>query len=743
MHRTLLILTTICFALPGSIELFAQVSENVEQVGRIFNQWHIAYDVTVVEDLAYVATGRSGLQIVDVSDSENPVILGYWDDNKERARGVVVSGDYAYIADCPDADDVWSESQYDNCGGGLYVLSIVDPTHPEELGYYETPGATLDIVVSGDYAYIAEDQIWVEGEHVTGGLRIISIIDPEHPEEVGYFEIGTGAFIVTVSGNYAYVTGQVGLHIISIADPESPEEIAFYETRDRPEGVGISGNYAYVSDYEGLHVLSIRDPEHPVELEFYDIYGLSGKITVSGNYIYVLEFACVIILSISDPEHPEELGLYLKQGQKYSITVSGDCAYITDRHGGLRIISIADQENPEEVGFYDPRRFDTEFVVCGDYLYIVKRDGLRIISITNPEFPREVGFYPIAKSVVYVRVVGDMMYIIRRNSSNDTNRLHVYSVANPLYFEELGYYDWSGGGICDFTVSGNYAYIPSWASLRVISIADPGFIEEVGVCNINRNVRDISVSGNYAYLTYCDSDDGGTTSTLMVISVADPEHPERNGSCTFSNDYNGWAMDIAVAGDYTYVADLIGLQVISVDDPENPEQVRSYNTPGCVQGITVAGDIAYIADGCNGLRIISMVDPENPEEVGYYHTPGKARQVALAKGGLICIDDGTNIGVYRFNDPSVYIPVKYNLLAAYPNPFNSSTTITYEMSHSGKISLQVYNPIGQPIYSLFDGFRQTGVHSTSLTANNLTSGLYFVRMETSGHVFSKKIQLVK
>jgi hypothetical protein len=82
-----------------SVALQAQDHENVEQVGRIYNYWDYAFDLEVVGDLAYIAAGVSGLQIVDVSDPDNPEIIGYWDDNPGYAYGVTVSDDYAYLAD--------------------------------------------------------------------------------------------------------------------------------------------------------------------------------------------------------------------------------------------------------------------------------------------------------------------------------------------------------------------------------------------------------------------------------------------------------------------------------------------------------------------------------------------------------------------------------------------------------------------------------------------------------------------
>ena len=149
------------------------------------------------------------------------------------------------------------------------------------------------------------------------------------------------------------------------------------------------------------------------------------------------------------------------------------------------------------------------------------------------------------------------------------------------------------------------------------------------------------------------------------------------------------------------------------------------------------------------MHVISIADPEHPQEVGYYDTPGYANGVALSEDGLIYVADRTNVGIYRFtdpakaDDPAVSIPVKFNLYPAYPNPFNSTTTIRYTLPYPSSISLQIYNLCGQRMTTLFNSYKQPGIHAATLTANDLASGLYFVRLEGSGKVATQKVMLVR
>ncbi|MDP8237952.1 MAG: T9SS type A sorting domain-containing protein [Candidatus Hatepunaea meridiana] len=149
------------------------------------------------------------------------------------------------------------------------------------------------------------------------------------------------------------------------------------------------------------------------------------------------------------------------------------------------------------------------------------------------------------------------------------------------------------------------------------------------------------------------------------------------------------------------------------------------------------------------MNVISVADPEHPQEVGFYNTPGSAHGVILSEDGLIYVADYTNVGIYRFtdpakvDDPAVSIPVKFKLYAAYPNPFNATTTIKYSLSYPNIVSLHLYNPLGQHITTLFNDYRQAGIHSISLNSKNLQSGLYFVRLETTDQIAAQKVILVR
>jgi len=89
------------------------------------------------------------------------------------------------------------------------------------------------------------------------------------------------------------------------------------------------------------------------------------------------------------------------------------------------------------------------------------------------------------------------------------------------------------------------------------------------------------------------------------------------------------------------------------------------------------------------------------------------------------------------------LPSTVLLEPAYPNPFNSMTRITYRLLYPSHVSLNIYNSLGRQITTLFEGYRQAGIYSTIVNANGLPSGLYFVRLETPVHKFTRQITIVR
>jgi hypothetical protein len=266
------------------------------------------YGLSVSGNYAYVTNGEAGqLQVYDISDPANLVLVGssYMPDYSGMARGVYVSGNYAYVA---------------AYSAGLAVYDISDPTNPILLGSCDTPGDAVRVFVSGNYAYVADGY---------SGLQVFNISTPANPTLVGSFGMSGYANGVYVSGNYAYVTNYFsGLQVINVSNPAHPGPAASYNMPEGVYGVYVSGNYAYVAYGTGLQVIDITSPASPILKGSYDTPG-------SARGVYV----------------------------------SGDLAYVADGESGLQMINISDPASPRWAGSFNTPRAAVEVCVSGGYVY--------------------------------------------------------------------------------------------------------------------------------------------------------------------------------------------------------------------------------------------------------------------------------------------------------------------------------------------------------------------------------------
>ena len=125
------------------------------------------------------------------------------------------------------------------------------------------------------------------------------------------------------------------------------------------------------------------------------------------------------------------------------------------------------------------------------------------------------------------------------------------------------------------------------------------------------------------------------------------------------------------------------------------------------------------------------------DEVADLYNSGDGLPYSL--GGLSKKSFSDGDYVYESNP----VPTKYKLHTNYPNPFNPTTTIKYDLPEDTQVKLVIYNILGQKVATLVDGFKEAGYHQAIWQGNNLSSGLYFYQFQTKKFTQIKKMLLVK
>jgi hypothetical protein len=122
---------------------------------------------------------------------------------------------------------------------------------------------------------------------------------------------------------------------------------------------------------------------------------------------------------------------------------------------------------------------------------------------------------------------------------------------------------------------------------------------------------------------------------------------------------------------------------------------------------------------------------------------GPCRQMAF--GCVLLGDPGLRLpgSVSPVYEDTPTLPIDFCLEGNYPNPFNSSTKISFRVSHATRMSLKIYDVLGREVATLVDGSVVAGSHIFSWNATATSSGIYFCRMEASGFAQTRKMVLIK
>jgi hypothetical protein len=89
------------------------------------------------------------------------------------------------------------------------------------------------------------------------------------------------------------------------------------------------------------------------------------------------------------------------------------------------------------------------------------------------------------------------------------------------------------------------------------------------------------------------------------------------------------------------------------------------------------------------------------------------------------------------------VPTTYVLHDAYPNPFNPTATILYDIPQGGYVKLKIYNVIGREVAVLVDEYQEVGQYAVRFKADGLPSGVYLCRMTTGRFTQVKRLVLTK
>jgi hypothetical protein len=363
------------------------------------------------------------------------------------------------------------------------------------------------------------------------------------------------------------------------------------------------------------------------------------------------------------------------------VVVQGDYVYascaVWDNDGRLDVVDVSQPASPVIVGTY---RTGYNFALAGlgDIVYVSTYSSIKIISIADPTDPTLLGSLPYESADILVNgslmaLVGGWIYLFDLSDPELPDSL---SRIIPLNNLSVG-----GAAMLDTTL-----YLESY---------DP-WIEFPG----GQELWNLSEPGNPYRMIYLDRGCNGIDYLL-------------------TSSQGGYA---ACGTDGIYRFGWGGCEPCEVDgfEPVN-SRALDWRSP-----------YLFVADGDGGLIIVRC--DRDPYVCGYYRPGIYVRDVVVSgdKAYVVCedylyiLDCSAALSVPSSLRPH---PSSLTLLSAYPNPFNSTTTIRFTLPRAGQVRLAVHDLVGRKVKDLIPGsWMGAGEQRVILGSEGLSSGTYQIRL---------------
>jgi len=403
----------------------------------------------------------------------------------------------------------------------------------------------------------------------------------------------------------------------------------------------------------------------------------------------------------------------------YDYATGKEYALVGDWITGVYVIDVSDPANPIEVrkilgipGF-DLKPF-------GHYLYTCDGNAggidSRIIDLSNPaepivlpnKFPSCHTISISTRGVMFTEYLGVRIYDLVNDPTHPDSLYHIPTNAGH-----------------DSTPRGDRLYDFHATMLNIWNVSDPSAPTLIGSNDdptiIYYHGGDESKGHDYLYV--CDELAVSPTPDIVIYDISNPAIPTRIGSI---NDTGSRVHQLYVVGDLMFVGYYTaGFKVFDISNPAAPVLADEFDTSpyqtetgaevysGAYNAYPFApSGIVYVADHPTGLYLFSV--------------EGHTGQVTAARAA----------------------PPGTTLAQNFPNPFNPSTSIAFELARRERVMLRVYDVRGRLVQTLVDEALAAGAHTASwsgvdASGQAVASGVYYYQLDAGPASLTRRMVLLK
>lgn len=225
-----------------------------------------AFGLSIKGELLYIASDSDGFEIANISNPQNAVVIGVFNDGGS-IYDVYVEEPYAYTIEF---------------SSGIEILNITNPQSITKIGTYNDGGDFRDLIINQGILYLAD---------ATNGLKVLNITNPSSPTKLITVPNTQRVIRLSLHEDLLFLANHGnGIKILNISNPLIPEVIGVY-SKAGGEAYGVAGNSSilYVADLQlGVYSLDISTPSRPLEIDQYS-NAVPHNVFFDGKYVYLAD----------------------------------------------------------------------------------------------------------------------------------------------------------------------------------------------------------------------------------------------------------------------------------------------------------------------------------------------------------------------------------------------------------------------------------------------------------------------
>lgn len=563
-------------------------------------------DIWTDGNIALIANKEWGLLVVDVSNLGAMRRIGFYDTPGSTPR-MAVSGKLAYLVE-QGLEDV----------RGLKIVDFSNPEVPTLVGSYLAPDATFDVGLTD----IGSKKIACLSTQY-GGVLILDVSDPADVSLLSTVEQGTWNGKISVDGSLVSVTGAYNGNasnpvgkLYDISNPQVPlvkpdwfRPPVFYAPL-------LANGYVYSADSD-LRIYSANDFSQ--SLGNVDTGGEAVAMVSAGSLLYIAASeAGLVVVDVSSPTAPSVLAKANATFSAKMIGVSRGRAYVALGSGNfssldvapvLKTLDVSDRRGPRIISTTSANDSVDRMVFNDHYIFgIGGRGGLATFSLADPNRPELISQRSGLHDSYALALLGQNV-IAGDQDGEAYPFLRTYDGINVSSQAALSSVQISPGkGIIyrGLTAFGSTVFVvKSRSELLIYDFANIQAPRLLGSLPSTASPSDAAVSpdGNFLYIT--DASTG-----LLIFDCSDRAAPKQ--IATYVRENNSYATAVTVAGNLVFYADSRKISVLDCTDPSSPVLVASYDSPGTPRSLAFDESDLFVADDSAGVEILRLGDVSQP-----------------------------------------------------------------------------------------------------------------------------------